>query len=311
MLTGRCPSGPTTRRPWSRSSTPTRRPSPRSIPSLPESVTRSSKIAGEGSLHPLQERREFAAGSVDGPLPDPWDRRSEAVTSGIWKTLRKLEFSPSSRNIELCQGDSAGGRVAGTGLGSRYRPGGETSQTFGIIVRGFVEVSIHGRPCAVWERAKWSEKLPISIPPTRRGTPTVTRSPPLRSVASALALSSEELLERMRNGLIAKMMDRMHGSRSKSRPPRGARSSGGNRFAVRGLALEAQGRAGSSGTRPDVKRPTGPPRGDRPDLEAPEPGFCRPSASCFKSLRRRWQFGHDGPVVSWPWQMDSIPPHLA
>jgi CRP-like cAMP-binding protein len=92
---------------------------------------------------------------------------------------------------------------------------GDTNQVFGILMSGFVEVSIEGRSLCRLGAGEVVGEVAYLHPNNKQRHATVVTLEPTRFLelnAAALALSSDELQERMRNALIARMIDRMRQS---------------------------------------------------------------------------------------------------
>ena len=127
-----------------------------------------------------------------------------------FEALRKLEFFTEFENIELWKSSASPS-------GGRWRRGvaiireGETNQlsvsSSGVSSR----FRSTGGRCAAWgRRGDRRDGLPSSRQqetPRHGGHPRAVLF--LEISASALALSSEELVERMRNALTARMIDRL------------------------------------------------------------------------------------------------------
>ena len=83
---------------------------------------------------------------------------------------------------------------------------GDNNKMFGIVISGSVEVSIEGRTLCRLDAGEPVGEGPIFTPSNKQRHATVATLETtvfLEINASALALSSEELLERMRNTLLA------------------------------------------------------------------------------------------------------------
>ena len=89
---------------------------------------------------------------------------------------------------------------------------GDRSKFFGVIVSGSVEVSIEGKAlCRLGPSEPVGEVAFLHPSSDMRCSTAVTLEPTLflEINAAALALSSEELLERVRNVLLSRMIKRM------------------------------------------------------------------------------------------------------
>jgi len=128
-----------------------------------------------------------------------------------FEMLRKLTFFTEFENIELWE-------ILRLAVWREVQPGvaiireGESNQLFGILVSGFVEVSVAGKAICRLGAGEVIGEIGYLHPTNNKRHATVVtleRALFLEISASALALSSEELHERMRNALIACMIDRM------------------------------------------------------------------------------------------------------
>ena len=128
-----------------------------------------------------------------------------------FEMLRKLEFFTEFENIELWEMM----RVAvwrEIASGTAIILEGEHNRMFGIIVSGCVEVSTAGRVlCRLGVSEPVGEMAFLHPSNDQRYASVVTVEPTtfLEINAAALALASEELLERLRNALLARMIDRL------------------------------------------------------------------------------------------------------
>jgi hypothetical protein len=89
---------------------------------------------------------------------------------------------------------------------------GESNRVFGFLIEGFVEVSIAGRSLCRLAAGEPIGEVAYLYPGSDERSATVAtleESLFLEVSASALALASEELQERMRGALIARLIDRM------------------------------------------------------------------------------------------------------
>jgi CRP-like cAMP-binding protein/predicted Ser/Thr protein kinase len=180
-------------------------------PSLPESVNPIIKKSLEKDLYTRYKNGAEMAKDLSTVRFQIWEEDDTEQDIRHFEALRKLDFFTEFENVELWEVlRVAVWRELASGVAIVRE--GETSQTFGIIVRGFVEVSIHGRALCRLGASEVVGEIAYLHPTNKtRHASVVTLEPTLflEISASALALSSEELLERMRNGLIAKMIDRM------------------------------------------------------------------------------------------------------
>lgn len=128
-----------------------------------------------------------------------------------FEMLRKLDFFTEFENIELWE-------VLRVCVWREVAPGaaiileGEHNRMFGIVVSGYVEVSTGGRSlCRLGPSEPVGEMAYLHPSNDERYASVVAleQTTFLEINASALALASEELLDRMRNALLARMIDRM------------------------------------------------------------------------------------------------------
>ena len=128
-----------------------------------------------------------------------------------FEILRKLEFFTEFENIELWE-------VLRVAVWRDVAPKvaiiceGENNRMFGLIVTGYAEVSTDGKAlCRLGPGEVVGEVAFLHPTSDQRHASVVTLEPVLflEINASALSLSSEELMERMRDGLMARLIKRM------------------------------------------------------------------------------------------------------
>ncbi len=128
-----------------------------------------------------------------------------------FEMLRKLEFFTEFENIELWE-------VLRVSVWRDVSPKvaiireGDNNKLFGVIVSGCVEVSIEGKAlCRLGPSEPVGEVAFLHPSSDQRHATAVTleRTLFLEINAAALALSSEELVERMRNTLLARLIRRL------------------------------------------------------------------------------------------------------
>ncbi len=128
-----------------------------------------------------------------------------------FELLRKLDFFTEFENIELWEilriavWRQIGPRVA-------IIREGDTSRVFGLLIEGYVEVSVAGRTlCRLSHGEVLGEVAYLHPSSDTRSASVVTleNSLFLEINAAALALASEELQERLRTALLGRMIDRM------------------------------------------------------------------------------------------------------
>jgi serine/threonine protein kinase len=128
-----------------------------------------------------------------------------------FEMLRKLEFFTEFENVELWE-------ILRISVWRQIAPRvaiireGQTNKMFGIVVEGFVEVSIAGAAlCRLGVGEVIGEVAYLHPSKDERSASVVTLENTLflEINAAALALASEELQERMRVALLGQMIDRM------------------------------------------------------------------------------------------------------
>jgi hypothetical protein len=128
-----------------------------------------------------------------------------------FETLRRLEFFTEFENIEIWE-------VLRVAVWREVSPNvalireGDRSKFFGVIISGSVEVSIEGKAlCRLGPSEPVGEVAFLHPTSDQRCSTAITLEPTLflEINAAALALSSEELLERVRNALLSRMIKRM------------------------------------------------------------------------------------------------------
>jgi serine/threonine protein kinase len=128
-----------------------------------------------------------------------------------FEMLRKLEFFTEFENIELWE-------ILRISVWRQIAPRvaiireGESNRIFGLVVDGFVEVSIGGSTlCRLGQGEVIGEVAYLHPGTDERSASVVTLENTLflEVNAAALALASEELQERMRTALLGRMIDRM------------------------------------------------------------------------------------------------------
>jgi len=128
-----------------------------------------------------------------------------------FEKLRKLDFFVEFENVELWE-------ILRISVWRQIAPQvaiireGEANRLFGMLIEGYVEVSIAGRSlCRLGAGEVIGEVAYLHPTRDERSATVVTleNSLFLEINASALALASEELQERMRTALLGRMIDRM------------------------------------------------------------------------------------------------------
>ena len=128
-----------------------------------------------------------------------------------FEILRKLDFFIDFENVELWE-------ILRIAVWREIAPRvtiireGEASRVFGVLIEGYVEISIAGRTlCRLGKGEVIGEVAYLHPTSDDRSASVVTleNSLFLEINAPALALASEELQERMRTALLGRMIDRM------------------------------------------------------------------------------------------------------
>ena len=140
-----------------------------------------------------------------------FDESDEVVDTAHFVRLRRMEFFTEFEDIELWEvmRISVWREVASKVTLIRE---GDSNRTFGIIVDGFVEISIEGRALRRLGAGEIVGEMTYLHPSDTRRHATVTTLEPtlfLEINSSALDLSSDEVLERFHKTLTAKVLARM------------------------------------------------------------------------------------------------------
>ncbi|MBS1196813.1 MAG: Cyclic nucleotide-binding:Protein kinase [Proteobacteria bacterium] len=128
-----------------------------------------------------------------------------------FEVLRKLEFFTEFENIELWEilRVSVWREVA---AGVAIIEEGQENRVFGLLVSGYVEVSVGGRALCRLGAGEIVGEVAYLHPTDRHRSATVVTLEPslfLELNAAALELATDELRERMNKALVAKMIKRM------------------------------------------------------------------------------------------------------
>ncbi len=131
-----------------------------------------------------------------------------------FERLRELEFFSGFEDVELWEvlRISVWREVSDKVVLIRE---GDNSRLFGVIVTGFVEVSVEGRSvCRLGAGEVVGEMAYLHPTDSKRSTTVVTLEPTLflEINSAALDLSSDEVLERFRRTLVAKVIARLRGA---------------------------------------------------------------------------------------------------
>ena len=180
-------------------------------PNLPEGLNAIMRRALEKDLYSRYRNGAEMAKDLSAVRYQILDEDETAQDMSHFETLRGLEFFVEFENVEIWE-------VLRVSVWREILPNvaiireGERNKFFGIIVNGSVEVSIEGKAlCRLGRSEPVGEVSYLHPSSDQRCSTAVTLEPTLflEVNAAALALSSEELLERMRNALMARMIKRM------------------------------------------------------------------------------------------------------
>lgn len=180
-------------------------------PNLPEALNPIIRKALEKDLYSRYKNGAEFAKDLSAVRYQILEEDDTEQDTHHFEMLRKLDFFTEFENIELWEVlRVAVWREVASGVPIIRE--GDSNQMFGILVRGFVEVSIGGRSLCRLGAGEVIGEIAYLHPKSKKRSSTVVTLEPSLFVeinAAALALSSDELMERMRDGLIAKMIDRM------------------------------------------------------------------------------------------------------
>ncbi|HXE37633.1 MAG TPA: protein kinase [Azonexus sp.] len=180
-------------------------------PNLPEGLNAIIRRALEKDLYSRYRNGAEFAKDLSAVRYQILEEDETAQDTKHFEMLRKLDFFTEFENVELWE-------VLRVAVWRQVSPNvaiiceGDRNRLFGIIVTGCVEVSIDGRAlCRLGPSEPIGEVAFMHPASDQRHATVVTLEPTLflEINAAALALSSEELLERMRNVLLAQMIRRL------------------------------------------------------------------------------------------------------
>jgi eukaryotic-like serine/threonine-protein kinase len=180
-------------------------------PNLPEGLNAILKRALEKDLYSRYRNGAEMAKDLSAVRYQILEDDETAQDTRHFETLRKLPFFTEFENIEIWE-------VLRVSVWRQLAPNvaiireGERNRIFGIIISGCVEISLDGRVlCRLSPGEPVGEVAFLHPASDQRHATAVTLEPTLflEINAAALALSSEELLERMRNTLLARMINRL------------------------------------------------------------------------------------------------------
>ena len=180
-------------------------------PNLPEGLDPIIRKALEKDLYSRYKNGAEFAKDLSTVRFQILDEDDTELDNRHFETLRKMKFFTEFENIELWE-------VLRVAIWRDIAPKvtiireGEHNKMFGLIVSGYAEVSIEGKVlCRLGPGEVLGEVAYLHPTSDLRHATVVTLEPVLfvEINASALALSSEELMERMRNTLLGRLINRM------------------------------------------------------------------------------------------------------
>ncbi len=180
-------------------------------PNLPEGLNPILRRALEKDLYNRYRNGAEMAKDLSAVRYQILDEDETANDTRHFETLRRLDFFTEFENIELWE-------VLRVAVWREVLPNvaliseGDRNRFFGIVISGSVEVSIDGKAlCRLGPSEPVGEVAFLHPSSDMRHSTVVTLEPTLliEINAAALALSSEELMERMRNTLMARMIKRL------------------------------------------------------------------------------------------------------
>ncbi|HQU80591.1 MAG TPA: serine/threonine-protein kinase [Azonexus sp.] len=180
-------------------------------PSLPEGLNAILKRALEKDLYSRYRNGAEFAKDLAAVRYQILEDDETVQDNRHFEMLRKLEFFTEFENVELWE-------ILRISVWRQIAPRvaiireGDVNRVFGIVVEGYVEVSIAGRTlCRLGTGEVIGEVAYLHPTQDERSASVVTLEGTLflEINAAALALASEELQERMRSALLGRMIDRM------------------------------------------------------------------------------------------------------
>jgi len=180
-------------------------------PNLPEGLNAVLRRALEKDLYSRYRNGAEFAKDLSAVRYQMLEEDQTAQDTKHFEMLRRLDFFTEFENIEIWE-------VLRVAVWREVSPNvalirqGESNKFFGVIISGSVEISIDGKAlCRLGPSEPVGEVAYLHPASDQRCSTAVTLEPTLflEINAAALALSSEELLERMRNVLLARMIGRM------------------------------------------------------------------------------------------------------
>jgi len=180
-------------------------------PNLPEGLNPIMRRALEKDLYSRYKNGAEFAKDLSSVRYQILEEDETAQDSRHFEMLRKLDFFTEFENIELWE-------VLRVSVWREIAPNvaivreSERNKVFGIILSGSVEISIEGRAlCRLGVSEPVGEVAFLHPASDQRSATAITLETTLflEINAAALALSSEELLSRLRNALLARMIKRL------------------------------------------------------------------------------------------------------
>ena len=180
-------------------------------PNLPEGLNPIMRRALEKDLYSRYKNGAEFAKDLSSVRYQILEEDETAQDSRHFEMLRKLDFFTEFENIELWE-------VLRVSVWREIAPNvaivreSERNKVFGIILSGSVEISIEGRAlCRLGVSEPVGEVTFLHPASDQRSATAITLETTLflEINAAALALSSEELLSRLRNALLARMIKRL------------------------------------------------------------------------------------------------------
>ena len=180
-------------------------------PNLPEGLNGIMRRALEKELYSRYRNGTEFAKDLSAVRYQILDEDETVNDTSHFEMLRRLDFFTEFENVEIWE-------VLRVSVWREVLPNvalirqGDRNKFFGIILSGSVEVSIDGKAlCRLGPSEPIGEVAYLHPTNDLRHSTVVTLEPThfLEINAAALALSSEELLERMRSGLLSKLIKRM------------------------------------------------------------------------------------------------------
>ena len=180
-------------------------------PNLPEGLNGIMRRALEKDLYSRYRNGTEFAKDLSAVRYQILDEDETVNDTSHFEMLRRLDFFTEFENVEIWE-------VLRVSVWREVLPNvalirqGDRNKFFGIILSGSVEVSIDGKAlCRLGPSEPIGEVAYLHPTNDLRHSTVVTLEPThfLEINAAALALSSEELLERMRSGLLSKLIKRM------------------------------------------------------------------------------------------------------